>query len=245
MREFNIDPSFSVYNLVKRTQHDTSILSHRLTMSIISNEIENATLRDNAETIIFSSFQRMSRFLPQVSRYRQIAEKAQRVFVFGEMDITPPPIAGITYVPLSATDQLAKEWFLVSYGRDFFSALATEELSHIDDPDHQRKFRGIWTFDLSIISILNQWLSNVVGLRIEERVQEQHNMDTQVRLMSNLIGRINVRNMDVAGGNKDIIHEELNEIVREGVYPSLQKLRDDPPREWGREPVYRVVATAG
>lgn len=224
MSEFNIDPKFSVYSLVKRSLRDKSVLNHRRTMSIISNEIENATLVDNASTVVFSSFQRMSRFLPQVERYQQLAAKSKHVYVFGEVDCELPKIANLTYVPLKATDQLAKEWFIISFGRDYFSALATQELSHIDDPDKDRIFKGVWSFDVFVVGILHEWLSGIVGLRMEQRLDETHNYLKQAELLSNTIGRMSVRLMNNKS-KSPLLSKELQGIIEGALHPTLMNMK--------------------
>ncbi|MGJ3237352.1 MAG: DICT sensory domain-containing protein [Anaerolineae bacterium] len=225
MQQFNIDPDFSVYKLTKRSMQDTAIMNHRRTMSIISYEIENATLIDSAKTTVFSSFQRMSRFLPQLQRYRQLAAKSKHVYVFGVVDCELPAIDNLTYVPLKATDQLAKEWFLVSFGEDYYSALATEELSNIDDPDELRQFKGVWTFDVFLVSILHEWLSGIVGLRLDVHEQDAHDYQSQTNLISNTIGRLSVRLMNKQCANS-LICDELDIIMKRHLHPAYHHIKD-------------------
>jgi hypothetical protein len=228
MSEFNIDPSFSVYRLVQRNNQNSE-LSHRRTMSIISYEIENASLIDDASTVVFSSFQRMSKFLPQEKRYRKLASIAKDVYVFGVPDVELPEIDNITYVPLKPGDQLAKEWFLVSYGKDYFSALATEELTDIDDPDPDRVFKGVWTFDMSLVSILHEWLSGLVGMRFEQRTGEDHDLNSQLKLMSHTIGRMVIRTLEQGKEDKEV-NQELRTLVKSGLYPAIQELKSEGKR---------------
>jgi hypothetical protein len=223
MPEFSIDPKFSVFGLVKRSLRDKAVLKHRRTMSVISNEIENATLLDDASNLIFSSFQRMSRFLPQEQRYRQLAAKAKHVYVFGEMDVEVPRIANLTYVPLQPTDLLAKEWFIVSFGRDYFSALATQELSHINDPDSQRLFKGVWSFDVFVVGILHQWLSSIVNLRTMG-LEEAHDYLKQAELISNTMERISLR-LSANKNANSLIHNELHKIMENGLHPAFQSIK--------------------
>ncbi len=159
---YAIDRQFSVYRLVERTQQQNVLLSQRRTMSYISYQIENASLIDGAKTRIFSAFQYMSRFLPQIERYRRLAQTAESIYVFGVPDVRPPQIENIRYVFVTPDDQIAREWFLVSYGARFASALATEEITRFNDPDHLRQFRGMWTFDPEMVAILHDWLSSAV-----------------------------------------------------------------------------------
>jgi hypothetical protein len=230
MPDYNLDPKFSVYGLVKRSLRDKAIMNHRRTMSVISNEIENATILDNASTIVFSSFQRMSRFLPQAERYRLLAAKSKHVYVFGEVDCELPQIANVSYVPLKPTDQLAKEWFIVSFGRDYFSALATQELSKTDDPDNQRVFKGVWTFDVFVVGILHEWLSGIVGLRMEQRLDDSHDYLKQAELLSNTIERMTTR-LNNNQGKESLILQELQNIMDGGLAPTMQSMKDNPTIE--------------
>jgi len=187
----NLDSSFSVYHLVERLQNDdTQLLQDRKTMNTISYEIENATLVDHAQTVIFSGFQRMSKFLPQIKRYTRIAQDAKAVYVFGIPDVEVPPIHNITYIPLEKHFQLAKEWFLVSLGTQFGSALATKELTNIDDPDENRQFRGVWTFDVSMVSILNEWLMRTVDAKTAIITEDEVNKQSQDSMVKNIYQRM-------------------------------------------------------
>ena len=235
MQHFNVDPKFSVYRLVKRSLRDKSVLNHRRTMSIISSEIENATLADGAKTVVFASFQRMSRFLPQIPRYRKLAQAGHHVYVFGVPDVTLPEIENLTYVPVKPTDQLAKEWFIVSFGRDYFTALATEELTSIDDPDANRQFKGIWTFDVFVVGTLHEWLSNVVGMRIEQRLDDEHDYLSQAQLMLNTMERMQKR---VAESQRDAtMQDELQKLMEIGLYPALTSMQKDQTQETLRAPL--------
>ncbi len=191
----DIDPSFSVYRLVDRVQRESTELASRRTMSLISAEIENATLLDGADNRIFSSFQTMSRFLPQAERYHRLAKTANKIYVFGIPDIKIdqlPQIPQVRYVPLEPHHQLAREWFIVSYGTNYYSALATEELTRITDPDDERQFRGLWSFELPMVSTLHEWLCGVVGLspQLSQAEEGNHDYQNQIKLMGNTIGRL-------------------------------------------------------
>lgn len=188
-----IDPTVSVYGLVQRTQQQNMFINHRRTMSLISYEIENASLVDGAQNRIFSAFQYLSKFMPQVKRYEKLATRAESIYVFGVADVVPPPIPKVTYVKLDPKSQLAREWFLVSFGRNYVSALATEEQTHITDPDDQRVFHGVWSFEFELVSILNNWLSSLVRAAPMEIAESERNYTNQIGIMSNSMGRIITR----------------------------------------------------
>jgi len=230
--EFNIDSNFSVYNLLRRVNQSSAMLHHRKTMTYISYEIENATIIDGAHSIVFSGFQRFSRFLTQLDRYKRLARQAQVVYVFGVPDVPVPEIENIVYVPLQPTDELAKEWFVVSYGVEYFSALATSELTHIEDPDNARVFEGLWTFDLDLVAILYEWLCNTVNYQGERLEQSRHKLDVQVKLMSNSIGRLLMAVMQEQNSRMAaVIQAELKTIIKDGIYSALQTLSTNQESE--------------
>lgn len=194
---YTVDPTFSAFGLIGRTEQQRIQLNHRRTMSLISAEIENATLRDGAVTRIFAGFQYLSKFTAQVKRYERIAARAESVYVFGVQDVTPPSIPKLIYIPLSSRDQLAREWFVISHGVDYSSALATEEVSEINDPDDQRQFKGIWTFDARIVSIMHDWLSSLVDANT---LPVTPNAEQQRALMQRGFERLKARVGDSADG---------------------------------------------
>ncbi len=186
---YTVDPTFSVYRLIERMQQERMILNHRRTMSLISYEIENAARVDGVPIRIFAGFQYLSKFLPQVKRYQQIAAAAESVYVFGVPDVEPPVIANVQYIHLKPSDRLTKEWFLIAHGGDFSSALATEEISQFTDPDDQRQFKGIWTFEVEIVTIMYDWLTSLVDARpLLEGAKT--NPDRQQQLVGRAIARL-------------------------------------------------------
>jgi DICT domain-containing protein len=188
---YTIDPTFSVYQLIERIESHSMLLNHRRTMSMISFEIENATLIDSANSRIFAGFQYMSKFLPQVKRYQRLAATAESVYVFGVQDVPPPPIPNVHYIPLASSDRLANEWFVIAHGTRYSSALATEEISRFSDPDDQRQFKGIWTFDMAIVAILHDWLASLVDVRPFADAEKAHDFAQQRVLIGKSYERLN------------------------------------------------------
>ncbi|MBZ0300234.1 MAG: hypothetical protein K8J31_10850 [Anaerolineae bacterium] len=157
-----IDSTFSIYRMLQRIQNEPVTLRDRPTMTHISYTIEDATRLNRARNRIFSGFQRFSKVLPQMQRYREIAAFAESVYIFGVPDVDLPPIDGVIYVPLMVTDALSNEWFVISAGPLFNSALCSAERSHIHDQDAARQFEGLWTFHAEMVDILQDWLSSAV-----------------------------------------------------------------------------------
>jgi hypothetical protein len=219
-----INPTFSVYKLIERVHRETTLIKHRQTMTYISNEIENTTILDGAQTVMFSGFQRMSKFCRQVKRYEKLARRAQAVYVFAHFDVEPPTLPdNVRFVALRPDDQLVKEWFLVSMGVDYASALATEELSHIDDPDHMRRFRGVWTFNHDMVAILHEWLLNEVGERTHTTLPQESSRK-QLYYVSQIIARMQDREMRLAEAGQTFLAGELRQLLSEQLNQSLQEL---------------------
>lgn len=226
LRDFNIDPTFSVYKLAMRSMQDTAIMYHRNTMSIISKEVENATIQDGAENMVFASFQFMSRFLPQVERYKQLAPRAHHVYVFGVVDCDLPQIDNLTYVPLKKTDHLVKEWFMVSFGRDYFSALATEELTDLDTPTPDKHFKGVWSFDVFLVGVLYEWLCNTVGLRKEQHLRDQHDYLRHAAILQASMERMRGRIQGPNPAQRSAVEQELSDIVQDRLQPAYSRVRE-------------------
>ncbi len=221
MPDIALDPALSVYALVRRTLNQRTLVNHRRTMLIISHEIENVILLDKVRARLFSGFQRMSAFLPQVERYQRLAEQAESIYVFGVMDVTPPPIMRVTYVPLRPTDQLAREWFIVADAPEYFTTLATEEISPAGVQDMERRFEGIWSFDEDMVLILRDWLSSLVDAQPVSATDRDY--ARQIKTMSRTIGRLTGR-ITRALEQPDAAAQELQTVMTAQVEPEAERM---------------------
>jgi DICT domain-containing protein len=187
LNNIHVDPSLSVYGLVKRSKQHRTLMNNRRTMLDISREIENAVIMGQVRARLFAGFQKMSAFLPQVSRYQKLANYAESVYVFAYPDVPPPAITNVRYVPLSKDDQLTKEWFLIVEAQEYFSALSTEELGQ------QGIFEGVWSFDEEMVTILQEWLTSMVDARPMGDLKGHRNYRKQVSLMGDTLVRMTAR----------------------------------------------------
>jgi class 3 adenylate cyclase/DICT domain-containing protein len=218
-----IDPDFSVYHLVGRIRQTSTMISHRRTMNIMSYEIEDATRVHRSRGRIFASFQLMSKFIPQMDRYKEIARNAEHVYVFGVPDVVLPELDNITYVKLAPADQLSREWFVVNHGREFHSVLATEELSDVHDRDTSRLFHGLWTFDVDMVRIIEEWLSSAVDANPLNIGEDEYNFQRQTEIMSHTMERLlNMRDWYEDGSkNRPVITAQVKSAVKSVVQPEL------------------------
>lgn len=187
-----IAPSASVYALVENDHKHQRLLNNVGMMALISREIENTILKDGVRSRVFSSFQRISSFLPQRKRYEQLAARAEAVYIFAHFDMAPPPIINVNYVPVDPDSQFAKEWFVVTDAPNFFTALVTEEIDSPNDPRAQRMFRGLWSFDEELVTIIQEWLSTVVKISPLSHPDNRTSADyrAHIGIMGNVISRL-------------------------------------------------------
>jgi putative methionine-R-sulfoxide reductase with GAF domain len=161
-------------------------------MNTISHLIEDQVARHKMAVDLYAGFQQFSFFMRQEERYRQLAEVARRVYVFGLPDSTPPVITGIEFVPLPAESALRHEWFLLVDTPDFWTTLTTREVEGHDAITGGRKFDGIWTFDVDLVNRIALLVSQVLGrvyLPIVQRNyarQYEHISEINNRLMARL-----------------------------------------------------------
>lgn len=226
MNNFDIDPNFSVFKLAKRKSNMGITVSHLPVLQEIRYEIENASLIDHAENILFCGFQRLSQFAPHAEHYRKLAKECEHIYVFAVLDAEIDTIEGVSIVPLKASDQLAKEWFIVSYGYDFFSALASEEISSPNTTTQNREYRGTWMFDLKMVEILYDWLCREVGLNSEHIEQNQEVVRHEISMMEKTLLRIQefIHKEELA--HHDTTVHELQVLLDTTLYPALQTMRD-------------------
>lgn len=192
----------------------------------ISFEIENASLIDHAHNVLFCGFQRLSQFEPHIEHYRKLAKESQHIFVFAIPDLDLEFIEGITFVPLHEGDQLAKEWFIVSYGQDFFSALAAEEITSGNLHPEEREYRGTWIFDLRMVEIVYDWLCRKVGLDPDHVDQNQEFFRHELGMMENTLSRVQdfIRQEKLA--HHDDTVREIQQLLDTTLYPALVRMQE-------------------
>jgi DICT domain-containing protein len=201
------EPAFSIYRMYENNHNQNYLLRHRRTMTQISHEIENAVIMaPAARTRVFSGFQRLSKFLPEMERYTSLAKRAESVYVFGIPDIEPPPIENIHYVRLTAADHLSREWFVIAAGTSYSSVLASEEISDFDDPDDQRVFKGSWIFNPLVVSLIADKVSQHVGAEPLEYTLTDTQHSQHARVMLHSVNRVM---QNIASKDFDLLDEKL------------------------------------
>lgn len=122
------------------------------TLVTVSHAIERAAAAasDDAPMVVFAMFQRAAYFERERRMYGRIAAHADAV-VIGAVDAgaaTAP--AGAVLVPLTAADELAREWSVVVLTPRFGAALVAYDLEQVDAGaatlEAGRLFDGTWHF---------------------------------------------------------------------------------------------------
>jgi class 3 adenylate cyclase len=134
----------------------------------VSHSAEETVLRHGLDSIFFAGFQRFSAFLPQVDRFRQLAARCQKVYIFGEADSPMPEIPNLEYVILQPGAPLTREWFIVFSHPRFGMALLTCEIGKSAASVRESRFgrgrlyQGLVTLDDHLVqpavSLLHQAL---------------------------------------------------------------------------------------
>jgi Sensory domain in DIguanylate Cyclases and Two-component system len=227
MPDVTIDPALSVYGFLQRARSHQALLNHRNTMLVVSREIETAIIQDGARARVFAGFQRMSRFRPQVKRYRRLAKRAESVYVFGVMDVKPPRIANVHYIPLRETDQLAREWFLVADAPEYFSALATQEAAPPGSTDARILFEGVWSFEEEIVTMLQEWLTSLVDAPPLDALTARRNYGRHLDIIEGSMFRLTTRMLaGISNPTPETmaVTSEVSQIVKHEVVPAVQTL---------------------
>ncbi len=155
--------------LVDQLSSDTlNEIAFRYTFSVdamtkISHIIEDAAINTMLPADLHASFQYLSRLKGQLKRYRQVASRANGLWLYSEVDtkndellqfITSPRV---THIDTSGTP-LVNYWYVVAYGNGIHMSLLAQEIPAMSGDE--RYYEGFYTFKADVayqlISILHQ-----------------------------------------------------------------------------------------
>ena len=204
----------SLFGMVKDEANGKLSVNHRKTMSWLSRAIELTALQATGPLRIFSGFQSMQFFLPVMKRYTKLAERAE-VFIYGYPDIVPPPIPGLRYIKLEQDDPLVKEWFIVANSPDFCNALVTEDEAGLSVPHNQRRFKGLLTYDHTLIQRLDDALSAQIALP----TKDQGRLNTRQTMIMTMVSTL--QDASYRALNDSSLNRELNQIINQYISPAM------------------------
>lgn len=181
--------NISLYNAVIGSFDLKQIVRSTQLMNTISHQIETQILKEKMPIDLYSGFQQLSFFLPQVGTYRQLGAVCKSVVVFGLGDVEPPALPNTQFKALDAKSPLAQEWFILVDTPEFWTVLATHELTR-DPSTGERRFEGVWTFDASVVARASRSLRMALGQsrqtisRRYEASQSRHVAEIKARMES-------------------------------------------------------------
>lgn len=144
-------------------------------LATMSLNMELATLEHHATGgTIFVGFQKMSRFTNGVAqRYLKMAERQNRVFVFGLPDsLDGPTHPNLSYIPLEEEDALIQEWFVVMDTPQYRSALSALDLVGFDNTTdiNERLFTGVRTRSAELTKTLASALDGALSQTLRQPI---------------------------------------------------------------------------
>ncbi len=115
---------------------------------------------------VHAGFERMSRIVPVLPRYRALARKAQSLVTYGLPDYDPA-VPGLQVVPL-ASGPLVNEWFLVAKATGFGAVIVADDLDGFGGGIRlgDRRFRGLVSHHPALVSTAMDALDRFSATRV-------------------------------------------------------------------------------
>ncbi len=211
-----IDPNLSLFDIANRWNVQRLFADYRGALKTISYQIENAVIAGGVYTRMFAGFQKFSYFLPRIDRYRELARIADGIWIFGIPDVDLPYVQGVNYVPLRETDRLVSEWFVVVDSPEYFTALTAQDLSGFEVLPSKRRFRGVWTFEDTLVNYLQETLSQALQLPPLKLVDElprdyRYQLRQLAESTSRLVATLERRNQELSQARQ--LQEDLSYML--------------------------------
>ncbi|MFV9504004.1 MAG: DICT sensory domain-containing protein [Oscillochloridaceae bacterium umkhey_bin13] len=119
-------------------------LRSRRMMIDLSRAIEQHAETTGGDTVLIATFQRLSLFEREMTRYARIAGRVNQIFVLGVMDTKPLALPGVTVIPIEADWPLVQEWVVIARGSNCCVALQSRDAEGFDPKRRSRQFLGRW-----------------------------------------------------------------------------------------------------
>jgi DICT domain-containing protein len=114
-------------------------------MIALSYAIEEHAAASGPHTVLVATFQRLSLFRPQASRYARLAPQLAQAFALGVPDAPAASTRGVTLLPLEASWPLVQEWVVIASGRSCCAALFSRDAEGFRPGQRSQRFAGRWT----------------------------------------------------------------------------------------------------
>lgn len=183
-------PDSPLQDLLKALPHLHPQIYFKSSLTALSHAIEDLVLTGTDLSLVIANFQRERFYRQEVSRYRQIAQRTDQVYVMAAPESNfmaeeePYEIVGF-----DSNDALAQEWHLVVIGQRYTACLICREIFTPNTPsliDQGRRFQGIWTFDRAVsVQVAQMLLERILIYRPElaakvDRARNIYNFTSEV-----------------------------------------------------------------
>lgn len=167
----NFHPEAQGISLYPLTASRREVLTSSVpTLLAVSHSIEQTVMQHHLDGVFYAGFQRMSAFLPQAARFRTLASRCRKVYIFGYPDAPTPDIPNLEYIYLKENAPLVSEWFIIFYHSKFSAGLLTRQVGEVvsatvrsNEFGRGRLYQGLTTFENTIIQPAAKILSRVAG----------------------------------------------------------------------------------
>nr|WP_052295034.1 B12-binding domain-containing protein [Oscillochloris trichoides] len=131
---------------------------------VIGRQMELMAQEQGRSAQVMLGTLRFSLFRMHQGRIAQLAPHCQSVTVYGEADVAPPDIPGVTFVSVPPGAPMSQEWFLVVDSPGFWGALiAHASQDRADGAARRYLFDGVLTTDERVVSRASLLLSLASG----------------------------------------------------------------------------------
>lgn len=149
------DPS--LFNLVAANYGDMLFSSGMDVLNILIGQIERTILANEVRPHIYLGMQSFSSFELLASHYSELAQKCEKITVFGTADKQPRQVPNTQFIAIPEKASLAYERFIiVNHPSWQVMLLAQESMETRDRWERQRVFNGILTFNPLVVERCQQ-----------------------------------------------------------------------------------------
>ncbi len=142
-------------------------------LTALARAMQDLVLTDDQQYLVIANFQQEKYFRHLERRFHQMATKSEHVYILGVPDVNSRfAIANSNYitVPLTNTDTLAGERYLIIVGQRYSACLAVQEKLAFTDSkeinsvaEQGTRYEGIWTFERDIAYSAADWLLGAIA----------------------------------------------------------------------------------
>lgn len=152
MNQPNNDLNLSLFDTLRATLGTQAkpILCNKITLVQLSHTLEDIVLKHRMPALMFTGFQESSHWAEETARYRELAQVAQQVCVFGGKPLPEDSALGVVQVTLRGDDPLRQEWFVLILS-EMFNVLLCGKDQHIATADALRLFETLLSFEPKVL----------------------------------------------------------------------------------------------